>query len=118
MNSTCHILLIEDDPDSREMLARLLADLGFEITAASTATEAWTELKNGLRPNVIVLDLVLPDMDGWDFSARLKRHPEYAVIPIVAVSGAGKLVDAVQSLRKPLDAAQLAGILAELCATS
>ncbi|MEX2273022.1 MAG: response regulator [Vicinamibacterales bacterium] len=115
MKSTCHVLVVEDDAAAREVLAALLTDSGFEVTMAATAAEAWAHLRNGRRPNVIVLDLILPDMDGWDFSAPLKRDPDLSAIPIVAVSGAGTLIDAARSLRKPLDADELAGILADLC---
>lgn len=111
----CRVLVIDDDEDSRDALAALLTDAGFWVATAPDAEEAWVILRKGPRPDVIVLDLLLPDVDGWDFRANQKRDPEFATIPVVAVSGVGKLIDAAHSLRKPLDPEELLGILAELC---
>jgi two-component system, OmpR family, phosphate regulon response regulator PhoB len=113
--SACRVLIVDDERDVREGLAELLTGAGFDVSSVRTAAEAWQRLQQPVLPNVIVLDLVLPDVDGWDFNSRLKRDPRLAAIPIVAISGAGKLVDAARSLRKPVDPEELIGILAHLC---
>lgn len=112
--SSCDILLVDDDDGSRDALATILQDEGYRVTAAATAHEAWRLLEAGLAPRVIILDLFLPMMDGWDFRTRQKKHPQFASIPVIAVSGAGKLVDAPFSLRKPLDVNELLRILTSL----
>ena len=59
-------------------------------------------LREGHRPRVILLDLMMPGMDGWDFRAEQKRDAALARIPVIAISAAGKLLDAEYSLRKPI----------------
>jgi len=71
-------------------------------------------LRGGLRPGVILLDLMMPGTDGWDFRAQQKRDPSLAEIPIIAVSAAGRLVDADYSLRKPIDIDALLKLLRDV----
>mgnify|MGYP000450999686 CR=1 FL=1 len=111
----CHILLIDDDHESRDAVAALLTEIGISVTEVSSAPEALRRLRGGERPDVIVLDLMLPGMDGWDFRAVQKSDPALASIPAVAMSGSGKLLDAARSLRKPIDPQELLSALAELC---
>lgn len=111
----CRVLVIDDDQVSREALAALLTEAGFHVATAHDAKQAWASLATGPRPDIIVLDLLLPDVDGWEFRSHQKQHPEFANIPVVAVSGVGRLVDAVHSLRKPVDPQELLGVLTELC---
>lgn len=113
--SGCHIMVIDDDDESREAVASLLREIGFSVTTMSSAVEALRRLRAGERPDVIVLDLMLPDMDGWDFRAIQKNVPALAAIPVVAMSGSGKLLDAARSLRKPIDPQELVRALADLC---
>jgi CheY-like chemotaxis protein len=81
------ILLVEDEPDLREDLAALLEEEGFEVRAAAHGAEALRILGAGYRPAVIVLDLMLPVMDGWETRARLLADRELADIPVLIVSG-------------------------------
>jgi CheY-like chemotaxis protein len=81
------ILLVEDEPDLREDLAALLEEEGFEVRAAVHGAEALRILGAGYRPAVIVLDLMLPVMDGWETRARLLADRELADIPVLIVSG-------------------------------
>ena len=60
-------------------------------------------LRQQAIPELIVLDLMLPDMEGWDFRHEQKKDPRLADIPVIAVSAVGKLVDVEYSFRKPLD---------------
>ncbi len=82
------ILLVEDDADIRSDLAELLRDDGFEVITAQNGEDALARLHQGLTPNVILLDLMMPIMDGWKFRSEQLRDPDLARIPTVLLSGA------------------------------
>jgi CheY-like chemotaxis protein len=98
------ILIVEDDPGSREALTTVLRDEGYIVTALDSASEALDYLHRSQRlPQLIVLDLMMPGLDGWDFRHAQKADPKLAAIPVIAMSAGGKLPDADASFRKPLD---------------
>ena len=97
------ILIVEDDPGSRRALTNVLQDRGYSVAAVGTVTDAFERLGELPLPELIVLDLMLPDMEGWDFRHRQKMDPSIAGIPVIGVSAVGKLVDVEYSFRKPLD---------------
>lgn len=97
------ILIVDDDADSRNALAQLLRDEGFVVVAVPGGAAAMEHLHRAPLPGLIVLDLMMPGIDGWDFRHLQKLHPEFAGIPLIAVSAAGELPDADASFRKPLD---------------
>ena len=97
------ILLVDDDAGSRDALAKLLRGEGFAVVAVDGGVAAMESLRRPPLPRLIVLDLMMPDMDGWDFRHEQKRDAELARIPVIVVSAAGKLPDADASFRKPLD---------------
>jgi len=76
-------MVVDDDPDLRELLFTALADEGFEVVPAANGEEALGLLRT-FRPDVIVLDLMMPVMDGWQFANELKARDED--IPIVLLS--------------------------------
>jgi DNA-binding response OmpR family regulator len=86
-----------------DALTTLLRDEGFTVAAVSDGRKAMEYLRDKVRPQLIVLDLMMPDMDGWDFRHAQKQDATLAVIPVIAVSAAGKLPDADAYFRKPLD---------------
>lgn len=103
-NDVSHqILIVDDDAGSRNALAKLLQDEGFRVVAVDSGAAAMESLRRPPLPRLIVLDLMMPAMDGWDFRHEQKRDAELARIPVIAVSAAGKLPDADASFRKPLD---------------
>ena len=97
------ILIVDDDTGSRDALTDFLQDEGFTVAAVDGGDAALDYLRSAPPPQLIVLDLMMPGMDGWDFWHRQKRDPQVARIPVIAVSAAGKLVEAAESFRKPLD---------------
>ncbi|MBA3459753.1 MAG: response regulator [Deltaproteobacteria bacterium] len=82
------VLLVEDNRTIAMDLASLLRDQGFTVSVASNGEQAWSQLHEGLTPTVIVLDLMLPMMDGWTLRRRLHDHPGFASIPVVVLTGA------------------------------
>lgn len=97
------ILVVDDDAGSRNALVTLLRDEGFTAVAVPDGREALDYLRVSPLPQLIVLDLMMADVDGWDFRHAQKRDPKLATIPVIAVSAAGKLPDADAQFRKPLD---------------
>jgi two-component system, cell cycle response regulator DivK len=80
------VLVVDDYQDAREMYAEYLSFSGFRVVEASTGTEA-VEKAFALRPDVILMDLSLPGMDGWAATRELKRDERTKRIPVVALTG-------------------------------
>ena len=103
----CTVFVVEDDVDTRDMLARFLELEGFEVELASNGKQALERLSAGVHPCVILLDLMMPVMDGWQFRREQARHQEIADIPVIVVSAAGREriveIDANGYLTKPVD---------------
>jgi signal transduction histidine kinase len=100
------ILLVEDDRSIRNALQGILEDEGYAVTTAENGRQALDQLRSSAAPKLIVLDLRMPVMDGWEFRAAQKSDPGLARIPVLAVSADGSAkaaaIDAEAYLRKPL----------------
>ena len=83
-----HILVVEDDEDSRTALCDTLIDAGYLPFAVADGVEALEHLRTGARPSLIILDLMLPRIDGWRFLSIIAGAPELSGIPVVVCSGA------------------------------
>jgi signal transduction histidine kinase/DNA-binding response OmpR family regulator len=79
------ILIVEDNPIAAELLTRIVERGGFRTEVARTGTEALAKAR-GLQPVAITLDMLLPELDGWDVLARLKRDEATSLIPVLVVS--------------------------------
>ena len=79
------MLVIEDDPPSAELLAVYLEGAGYRVVVARDGA-AGLELAQQLLPRVVILDILLPDVDGWELLASLKGDPATAALPVVVVS--------------------------------
>lgn len=118
------LLIVEDEPDLRETLADILRWQGFEPTTAATGVEALEILHRGKAPRVILLDLMMPVMSGWEFRERQLGDPALASIPVVLVSGVSDLAEAARTtradayLKKPLDVTVLVRVLGRYCCQS
>jgi CheY-like chemotaxis protein len=93
------VLIVEDDSEIRELVAEMLADCGYPVLTASNGQEALERLKACARPCIILLDLMMPVMDGWQLRAELLADPELADVPVVVVSGAADIHRSSASLR-------------------
>ncbi len=80
------VLLVEDDADSRDMYEIVLRSSGFRVTTAANGMDAIEKAAAG-PPRLILMDLSLPSMDGWEASRRLKQDPATRDVPIIALSG-------------------------------
>ena len=111
---TRSILLVDDDEALRDVLTEALIDEGFTVSSSANGLEALTTLRAGLRPDVILLDLMMPIMDGWAFREEQSRDPALASIPVVVVTAVHSLhkpIDARAILRKPFKLDELLGVL-------
>jgi CheY-like chemotaxis protein len=94
------VLVVEDSIDTRDSLAFLLRHVGgYQVSTAANGQEALDRLRAGPRPGLILLDLLMPTMNGWEFCHRLRQDPALASIPVVVVSNVGDSPEEVASLR-------------------
>ena len=80
-----HILVVEDEFDSVQMVSKILQHHGAKVTVAHDGSDCLTILQTTL-PTLIVMDLALPEMDGWETLAKIRQTPRYAHIPVVAIT--------------------------------
>ncbi|GMU10807.1 response regulator [Corallococcus caeni] len=102
------ILLIEDEEDIRDAVATLLAMEGYRVAQCIHGEDAWNWLKSHPRPGLVLLDLMMPVMDGQAFLARLSAERMLEGVPIVVLSGSPfHPPGATAYLRKPVSVASL-----------
>lgn len=110
------ILVVEDDEDLRESLRENLEDEGFEVLTATQGEEALELLTSRDRPGLILLDMMMPIMDGKELLSRLRKDPDLRRIPVVgtsALSTAARPAGMRAFLRKPFGLARLLETLEE-----
>ncbi len=102
-----HVLVVEDDADIRASVSDLLEEEGYSVSAASNGEEALQILRGGVSPDLILLDLMLPVMDGWQFRVEQRKDPNLASLPVIALTAnptaQAAAIDADRFLRKPFD---------------
>lgn len=111
------IFIVEDDVDTREMLGRFLELEGYAVETAANGRQALDRLGTGLRACVILLDLMMPVMDGWQFREEQRKDPALSSIPVVVLSAHANLwnFDAAAHLKKPVDIHPLVDTVAQFC---
>ncbi len=108
------VLLVEDDDAARETVRVLLEREGLDVSVAADGRAALDRLREDGPPHLVLLDLSMPDMDGWTFMEALTRQPTWLGVPVVVLTGAADVTPAdVRAfgaddlLRKPVDADEL-----------
>jgi CheY-like chemotaxis protein len=114
------VMIVEDDRDTREMLGRFLELEGFDVRTAANGQLAFDALQANEEPCVIILDLMMPVMNGWQFRERQVRDPRFSRIPVVVVTAAGPReeipsITADGWLSKPVDFDRLLATIGPLC---
>jgi CheY-like chemotaxis protein len=105
---TPRVLVVDDDFEFRETLTYVLRDSGYEVVSASDGEEALARLRSGPRPCVIILDLRMPGMNGWQFREAQMRDAALSAIPVLVLSGDGQAAEEARafgvevSLKKPV----------------
>jgi CheY-like chemotaxis protein len=107
------ILIVEDDFELRETIAATLADHGYTVESASDGRDAFERLSRGPLPDAILLDLMMPNMSGWQFRERQQAIPALAAIPTIVMSASHDAESCGDAfLAKPLHMDELLGTLA------
>lgn len=102
------VLVVDDDAEVRSSVADVLEEEGFDVQTAENGLHGLRVLAGGPQPDVILLDLMMPGMDGWGFMGELRRSPQLERIPVVVFSAHGDpravaaQLQAAGHLRKPL----------------
>jgi CheY-like chemotaxis protein len=115
------VLLVEDEEDLRELMRDALEMRGYAVVAARDGQEALDELDapgSASRICLVLLDLVMPRMNGWDFYAHLRARPALAHIPVIVHSSAPSTAPpgVTRVLQKPVEFERLLAVVQEYCA--
>lgn len=115
------ILVVEDDDSIRELLAEIFTDEGYQVQQVTNGREALHYLLGAHPPCLIISDLMMPDMDGWQFRQAIRQIVTLADIPVVVVSAfpnvryEGAYLGAVAAFPKPLDIEKLITFVSSHC---
>ncbi|NEQ99295.1 MAG: response regulator [Cyanothece sp. SIO2G6] len=115
------VLVVEDSVAQREMITGLLRENGLTVAVASDGVEALEHIQ-GTRPDLVVLDIVMPRMNGYEVCRRLKADPETQDVPVVMCSSKGEEFDRYWGMKqgadayiaKPFQARELVGTVKQL----
>jgi CheY-like chemotaxis protein len=115
------VCVVDDDPDIRDVIEDVLEAEGYGVVTAENGAVALETLRHGKRPCLILLDLMMPVMDGWQFEEHRARDAALSGIPVIILSGAGRArVEAASknvegALTKPIALNTLLETVARYC---
>jgi CheY-like chemotaxis protein len=120
MTEEHRVLVVDDDRDIRDSLIETLEDHGYQALGAANGVEALTALQTSPRPCLILLDLMMPVMDGRGFRAEQLKNPAWADIPVIVISAYGNAEAQAQELaltcmRKPVSTRPLIEVVRRYC---
>lgn len=120
------ILVVEDNADEASLIKMILEPEGYEVALASNGEEGLEKVESS-RPDLIILDVMMPELDGFAMCSKLKESPEHSRIPVVLLTGVAKRIsdskypldgvlraDAEQYLEKPVKPEELLDTVARL----
>ena len=112
------VAVVEDDDDIRAALADLLGEEGYRVLPYASADHALRDMQIGRRPDLILLDLMMPGMNGWQFRVEQLRRTELAEIPVIVLSADASAyaaaIDADAYVKKPIDADRLCAVVGQV----
>ncbi|MBK8322506.1 MAG: response regulator [Betaproteobacteria bacterium] len=97
------LLVVEDDPDLANLLGDIFGDAGFEVRKAKNRAEINAEVNKPLLPDLMLLDIMLPDADGLQILARLRAHSKFARLPVIMMTGKAEVADVKAGLAAGAD---------------
>ncbi len=95
---TAKVLVIDDEPEITEIIDTFLTEFGFKVKTTNSAMEA-VNLAQQFKPEIVLLDIMMPGMDGYDICAQLKKDPQFAKIPIIFLTGKDRNDDMGRSFK-------------------
>jgi CheY-like chemotaxis protein len=110
-----HIYIAEDDPDVRLSIVEILIEEGYGVREFSNGQDTLRALQAGDRPCVVLMDLLMPEMNGEEFLSALRGDAELAAIPVVMITGARTDLPDAEVLQKPFELADLIAAVARHC---
>jgi two-component system response regulator MprA len=121
--ATPTLLVVDDDANIARALSNLLEDEGYRVVAAENGKRGLELVDAGLRPSAIILDLMMPEMDGWDFRAAQMKSPAIRETPVIVLTATGfsrrtirEQFGGVEYLLKPPSTDHLLEMLRRVCA--
>ena len=112
------VLVVEDEEDLREMMREALELNGYRVATAHDGQQAFAEIARIEHLCLVILDLLMPGMNGWDFFDQMRQRAELAAVPVVVHSSAPDRAPAGVNrvLQKPLELTRLLAVVSEYCA--
>ena len=92
------VVCIEDEPEMIDLVRLILSRKGFDVIGAAGGYEGLQAVET-LNPRIILLDLMMPDMDGWEVYQRIKANPETSHIPVIVITAKAQSIDRMLGLR-------------------
>ncbi|MEG3861529.1 response regulator transcription factor [Microcoleus sp. herbarium12] len=120
---SARLLLVDDEPGLREAVQAYLEDSDFSVEVASNARDGW-ELLQQMNPDLVISDIMMPQVDGYQFLKQVREDPRYKALPVVFLTAKGMTGDRIQGyqagcdayLSKPFDPDELVAIVTNLLA--
>ncbi|MDY6785480.1 MAG: response regulator [Cyanobacteriota bacterium] len=98
-----HVLVVDDSPSQREMIATLLRTIGMQVTVASNGEEGLHFLSSAL-PDLVITDVVMPKMNGYEFCRKIKNNPATEKVPVLMCTSKGEEFDRYWGMKQGADA--------------
>ena len=95
---TAKILVIDDEPEITEIIDTFLTEFGFKVETINSSMEAVNKAQQ-FKPEIVLLDIMMPGMDGYDICAQLKKDPQFAKTPIIFLTGKDRNDDMGRSFK-------------------
>jgi CheY-like chemotaxis protein len=118
----CYVLVVDDDPDMLESIETVLTNSGHQVVLAGDGPQALATLSSRRPlPCLVLLDLMMPEMNGFEVRAQMLATPSLADVPVVALTGAGRLAEQRSGelrapiLRKPMSRLDLLRVVSDFC---
>jgi CheY-like chemotaxis protein len=107
------VLIVDDDLAATDSLTDILTAEGYTVSTAKNGKEALEHLQRAPLPRLIILDLFMPEMDGWEFRREQMKNPKLRDIPVVVMTGASVYagIDVNVIVHKPLDVARFISLI-------
>lgn len=114
------VLVVDDDEDTRACVMTVLENEGYDVQGSSDGSDALRVLKGVFEPDLVLLDLMMPIMSGWELLDELAKIPRLAALPVIVFTAAGDPLPSPTKLkkpvvRKPIDVELLLSLVNEYC---